>query len=39
MEIPPGTVIGFDREADRQRFFVTEGGIVVIPKRAKLEPG
>ncbi|MDP9035174.1 MAG: glucose-1-phosphate adenylyltransferase [Myxococcota bacterium] len=39
VEIPPGTVIGFDREADRQRFFVTDGGTVVIPKRAKLEAG
>lgn len=39
VEIPSGTVIGFDREADRQRFFVTDDGIVVIPKRAKLEVG
>jgi glucose-1-phosphate adenylyltransferase len=38
VEIPPGTVIGFDREADRQRFVVTDRGTVVIPKRAKL-PG
>jgi glucose-1-phosphate adenylyltransferase len=38
VEIPSGTIIGFDRDADRQRFFVTERGIVVIPKRAKL-PG
>jgi glucose-1-phosphate adenylyltransferase len=37
VEIPSGTVIGFDREADRQRFFVTESGTVVIPKRAKLD--
>ncbi len=37
VEIPAGTVIGFDRDADRQRFFVTEKGIVVIPKRAKLD--
>jgi glucose-1-phosphate adenylyltransferase len=37
VEIPPGTVIGFDREADKQRFFVTERGTVVIPKRAKLD--
>jgi glucose-1-phosphate adenylyltransferase len=29
--------IGFDHEADRRRFFVTDGGLVVIPKRAKLE--
>jgi len=39
VEIPSGTVIGFDREADKQRFFVTEEGTVVIPKRAKLEEG
>jgi len=37
VEIPSGTVIGFDREADRQRFHVTERGTVVIPKRAKLD--
>ncbi len=36
VEIPAGTIIGFDREADKQRFFVTDQGIVVIPKRAKL---
>jgi glucose-1-phosphate adenylyltransferase len=36
VEIPAGTIIGFDREADRQRFFVTDAGTVVIPKRAKL---
>lgn len=28
--------IGYDAEADRRRFFVTETGLVVIPKRAKL---
>ena len=37
VEIPAGTVIGFDRDADLQRFFVTEQGTVVIPKRAKLD--
>jgi glucose-1-phosphate adenylyltransferase len=37
VEIPSGTVIGFDREADQERFFVTEAGTVVIPKRAKLD--
>ena len=26
VEIPPGTEIGFDLEADRKRFFVTDGG-------------
>ena len=30
--IPPGTDIGFDAEADRKRFFVSDGGIVVIPR-------
>jgi glucose-1-phosphate adenylyltransferase len=37
VEIPAGMVIGFDLDADRQRFAVTEQGTVVIPKRAKLE--
>lgn len=37
VEIPPGTEIGYDIEADRKRFFVTETGMVVIPKRAKVD--
>ncbi len=36
VEIPAGTVIGYDSEADRRRFTVTANGIVVIPKRAKI---
>jgi glucose-1-phosphate adenylyltransferase len=36
VHIPPGLEIGFDREKDKKRFFVTEGGLVVIPKRADL---
>jgi len=36
VEIPAGEQIGYDIEADRRRFFVTDNGIVVIPKRAKL---
>lgn len=36
VEIPSGEQIGYDIEADRRRFFVTDNGIVVIPKRAKL---
>jgi glucose-1-phosphate adenylyltransferase len=36
VEIPPGVSIGFDPEEDRKRFYVSEKGIVVIPKRAKL---
>lgn len=30
--IPPRSVIGYDPEQDRQRFTVTESGIVIIPK-------
>ena len=40
VEIPQGISIGYDPEEDRRRFFVSERGIVVIPKRAKLgHPG
>jgi glucose-1-phosphate adenylyltransferase len=31
VHIPPDTTIGYDREADAARYFVTESGIVVIP--------
>ncbi len=37
VEIPPGAEIGFDRERDQARFEVTSAGIIVIPKRAKLD--
>jgi glucose-1-phosphate adenylyltransferase len=30
--IPPGTTIGYDAQADSQRFHVAEGGIVVVPR-------
>jgi len=29
-EIPDGTVIGEDREADARRYDVTPGGVVVV---------
>jgi glucose-1-phosphate adenylyltransferase len=32
VEIPEGTVIGYDTEADRQRYFVTESGITVVTR-------
>lgn len=34
--IPPHTEIGYNREADAQRFTVTESGLVVISKGMKL---
>jgi glucose-1-phosphate adenylyltransferase len=34
--IPPKSEIGYDREADAQRFTVTESGLVVISKGMKL---
>jgi glucose-1-phosphate adenylyltransferase len=30
--IPENTTIGYDIEADRKRFYVSEGGVVVIPR-------
>ena len=32
VHIPEGTTIGFDSEADRQRYFVTESGITVVTR-------
>jgi glucose-1-phosphate adenylyltransferase len=37
VEIPAGTEIGYNLAEDRKRWYVSEGGIVVIPKRAKLD--
>ncbi|MGY2573622.1 glucose-1-phosphate adenylyltransferase [Vibrio sp. C8] len=36
VEIAPGTVIGENLELDRQRFHVSDGGIVVIAKGTKV---
>jgi len=38
MRIPAGETIGYDLEKDRQRFTVTESGLVVIPKGQVIEP-
>jgi glucose-1-phosphate adenylyltransferase len=32
VHIPEGTIIGYDAEADRQRYFVTESGITVVTR-------
>lgn len=36
VDIPPGMTIGYDPEEDRQRFHVTESGVVTIPKGMKI---
>lgn len=36
--IPPGTEIGYNREKDRERYLVTESGIVVIPREEPKPP-
>ena len=32
VHIPEGTTIGYDAEADRERYFVTDGGITVVTR-------
>jgi len=36
VSIPAGTVIGYDFEEDKKRFFVTQSGVVVVPKGTAL---
>ena len=38
VHIPPGFEVGIDPEKDRQRFHITETGIVVIPKDMVIKP-
>ncbi|RJP58916.1 MAG: glucose-1-phosphate adenylyltransferase [Deltaproteobacteria bacterium] len=36
VKVPPGTEIGYDMGDDKKRFFVSDGGVVVIARGAKL---
>jgi glucose-1-phosphate adenylyltransferase len=38
LQIPPDTVIGYDLEQDRQRYHVSEGGIVVLEGKRSAVP-
>jgi glucose-1-phosphate adenylyltransferase len=38
VEVPPGTEIGVDKEADAERFTVSDNGVVVIGKGQKIPP-
>jgi len=37
VKLPPGSMIGYDSEADQQRFTVTDSGIVVVSKGMVIE--
>jgi glucose-1-phosphate adenylyltransferase len=39
VKIPANSTIGYDLEADRARFTVTDSGIVVVPKGAEVAEG
>ncbi len=38
VDIPAGSVIGYDLDKDRRQFHVSESGIVIIPKGMRIEP-
>jgi glucose-1-phosphate adenylyltransferase len=37
VQIAPGATIGFDAAADRARFTISDAGVVVVPKGARVE--
>ena len=39
VRIPPGFSVGYNLEEDAKRFTVSESGVVVIPKGARIEEG
>ncbi|MCK9604415.1 MAG: glucose-1-phosphate adenylyltransferase, partial [Candidatus Omnitrophica bacterium] len=37
VNIPQGIVIGYDKEADKKRFYVSESGIVIVAKGTEIK--
>ncbi len=37
VNVPPGTVIGYDLEEDKKRFFVSDAGVVVVAKGTEIK--
>ncbi len=37
VNIPPGETLGFDLEKDRQRFSLSEKGVIIVPKEYRFE--
>jgi glucose-1-phosphate adenylyltransferase len=37
VDVPSGTVIGYDAEADKRHFFVSDSGIVVVAKKTEIK--
>lgn len=38
VHIPPGTEIGYNIDQDRERYFVSDGGVVVVPREEPQPP-
>ena len=36
--VPPGFEIGFDHDADAERFYMSDNGIVTVPKNYQIDP-
>jgi len=36
MGVPEGTVIGYDAEADRKKYQITDGGVVVVVREESM---
>lgn len=37
VQVPPGVTIGYDLDADRKKFKITDGGVIAVPKGITFE--